>query len=88
MENIYDVLKDRDLIKQITFEDEFKELSKNEKFSVYLGIDPTADSIHIGHFIPLMMMSYFQKCTKNIELMLHGFWCSYYFIKHGPVDDP
>ena len=49
--SIYDVLKERDLIKQITFEDEFKKLAEGEKFSVYLGIDPTADSIHIGHFV-------------------------------------
>lgn len=71
-QNIYDVLKERDLIKQITFEDEFKKLSKEEKFSVYLGIDPTADSIHIGHFIPLMMMSYFQKCGHRPILLVGG----------------
>lgn len=72
MENIYDVLKQRDLIKQITFEDEFKSIAKNEKFAVYLGIDPTADSIHIGHFIPLMMMSYFQKCGHTPILLVGG----------------
>ena len=72
MENIYDVLKSRDLIKQITFEDEFKDMVKNEKFSVYLGIDPTADSIHIGHFIPLMMMSYFQKCGHRPIILIGG----------------
>lgn len=71
-QNIYDVLKERDLIKQITFEDEFKKLSKEEKFSVYLGIDPTADSIHIGHFIPLMMMSYFQRCGHRPILLVGG----------------
>lgn len=70
--NIYDVLKERDLIKQITFEDEFKKLSSEEKFSVYLGIDPTADSIHIGHFIPLMMMSYFQKCGHRPIILVGG----------------
>ena len=48
--SIYDVLKERNLIKQIPFEEEFKEMVKNEKTKVYLGIDPTADSIHIGHF--------------------------------------
>lgn len=69
---IYDVLKSRDLIKQITFEDEFKELSKKEKFSLYLGIDPTANSIHIGHFIPLMMMSYFQKCGHRPIILIGG----------------
>ncbi|MEG1705693.1 MAG: tyrosine--tRNA ligase [Clostridia bacterium] len=73
MENtIYDVLKSRDLIKQITFEDEFKQLAKEEKFSLYLGIDPTADSIHIGHFIPLMMMSYFQKCGHKPIILIGG----------------
>lgn len=70
--SIYDVLKERDLIKQITFEDEFIQLAKNEKTFVYLGIDPTADSIHIGHFIPLMMMSYFQKCGHTPVILVGG----------------
>ncbi len=70
--NIYDVLKSRDLIKQIAFEDEFKELSKNETFSLYLGIDPTADSIHIGHFIPLMMMSHFQAAGHKPIIIVGG----------------
>jgi tyrosyl-tRNA synthetase len=70
--NIYELLKERELIKQITFEDEFKELVSNEKTHVYLGIDPTADSIHIGHFIPLMMMSYFQKCGHTPIILIGG----------------
>lgn len=70
--SIYEVLKGRDLIKQIAFEDEFIELSKNKKTFVYLGIDPTADSIHIGHFIPLMMMSYFQKCGHTPVILVGG----------------
>ena len=70
--NIYEVLKERDLIKQITFEDEFKSLVNAEKTHVYLGIDPTADSIHIGHFIPLMMMSYFQKCGHTPIILIGG----------------
>ncbi len=72
MKNIYDVLKERDLIKQITFEEEFKEMVEKKKTSVYLGIDPTADSIHIGHFIPLMMMSYFQKCGHRPIILIGG----------------
>ncbi len=72
LNSIYDVLKERDLIKQITFEEEFKKLAEEETFSVYLGIDPTADSIHIGHFIPLMMMSYFQKCGHRPILLIGG----------------
>ncbi len=73
LQSIYDVLKQRDLIKQITFEDEFKKMAESEeRFSVYLGIDPTADSIHIGHFIPLMMMSYFQKCGHRPIILVGG----------------
>lgn len=69
---VYDELKSRDLIKQIAFEDEFKELVQKEKISVYLGIDPTADSIHIGHFVPLMLMSYFQKHGHRPILLMGG----------------
>ncbi len=70
--SIYDILKERELIKQITFEDEFKELVNSQKTHVYLGIDPTADSIHIGHFIPLMMLSYFQKCGHTPIILIGG----------------
>lgn len=72
MNTVYDELKSRDLIKQLPFEEEFIELVKNEKISVYLGIDPTADSIHIGHFIPLMLMSYFQKHGHRPILLMGG----------------
>jgi tyrosyl-tRNA synthetase len=72
MSTVYDELKSRDLIKQIPFEEDFKKLVKQEKISVYLGIDPTADSIHIGHFIPLMLMSYFQKHGHRPILLMGG----------------
>jgi len=70
--NVYEELKSRDLIKQIAFEDEFKEIIDKEKISLYLGIDPTADSIHIGHFIPLMLMSYFQKHGHRPIILMGG----------------
>lgn len=70
--NVYDILKSRELIKQIAFEDEFKSMVSKEKTHIYLGIDPTADSIHIGHFIPLMMMSYFQKCGHTPIILVGG----------------
>jgi len=72
LDTVYEELKSRDLIKQIAFEEEFQKLAKEEKFSVYLGIDPTADSIHIGHFIPLMLMSYFQKHGHRPILLMGG----------------
>ncbi|MBR5227911.1 MAG: tyrosine--tRNA ligase [Clostridia bacterium] len=71
-ENVYQELKSRDLIKQIAFEEDFKKLVSNEKISVYLGIDPTADSIHIGHFVPLMLMSYFQKHGHRPIILMGG----------------
>ncbi len=70
--SVYEILKEREMIKQITFEDELKNTLENEKVSVYLGIDPTADSLHIGHFIPLMMMSYFQKCGHRPIILIGG----------------
>ncbi|MEG0872410.1 MAG: tyrosine--tRNA ligase [Clostridia bacterium] len=70
--SVYDILKQRELIKQITFEDEFKKMVEGEKTAIYLGIDPTADSIHIGHFIPLMLMSYFQKCGHTPIILVGG----------------
>lgn len=70
--SVYEELKARDLIKQITFEEELKDILTREKISVYMGIDPTADSIHIGHFIPLMQMSYFQKHGHTPILLMGG----------------
>lgn len=70
--SVYEELKSRQLIKQITFEEELKDTLEKEKISVYLGIDPTADSIHIGHFIPLMQMSYFQKHGHTPILLMGG----------------
>ncbi len=70
--SVYEELKSRDLIKQITFENDLKELLEKEQTSVYMGIDPTADSIHIGHFIPLMLMSYFQKHGHTPILLMGG----------------
>lgn len=72
MNTVYDDLKSRNLIKQIIYEDEFIETVKNKKITVYLGIDPSSDSIHIGHFIPLMLLSYFQKHGHNPIILVGG----------------
>lgn len=61
MKNVYDVLMERGYLKQFTHEEETKELLKNEKVTFYIGFDPTADSLHIGHFITLMFMAHMQK---------------------------
>ena len=72
MEHILDVLKERGFIAQTTFEDELYEQLK-EPTTFYVGFDPTADSLHIGHYIPIMAMSWMQKYGhKPIALMGGG----------------
>ena len=50
MENVFNVLQERGFIEQLTHEQEIKELLENEKITFYIGFDPTADSLHVGHF--------------------------------------
>lgn len=59
--NVYDVLKERGLIKQTTHEEEIRELLGKEKVTFYIGFDPTADSLHVGHFMQIIIMMYMQK---------------------------
>lgn len=61
MSNVFEVLKDRGYIKQMTHEEEIKELLEKEKVTFYIGFDPTADSLHVGHFIAMMFMSHMQQ---------------------------
>jgi tyrosyl-tRNA synthetase len=60
MSSIYDVLLERGYIKQLTHEAEIKELLEKEKVTFYIGFDPTADSLHVGHFLQLMVMAHMQ----------------------------
>lgn len=72
MEHVLDVLKERGFIAQTTFEDELYEQLK-EPTTFYVGFDPTADSLHIGHYIPIMAMSWMQRYGhKPIALMGGG----------------
>lgn len=59
--NVFDVLKERGFIKQTIFEEELYEKLGNESVPFYIGFDPTADSLHIGHYIPIMAMAWMQK---------------------------
>ena len=72
MEHILDILKERGFIAQVTFEDELYEQLKNPT-TFYVGFDPTADSLHIGHYIPIMAMAHMQRAGhKPIALMGGG----------------
>jgi len=70
--NVYDILLERGYIKQITHEDEVRELLGKEKVTFYIGFDPTADSLHIGHFLQMMVMSYMQKAGHRPIALLGG----------------
>ena len=59
--NVVDVLLERGYIKQFTHEDEIREALGKEKVTFYIGFDPTADSLHVGHFIAMMFMAHMQK---------------------------
>lgn len=72
MANVYDILLERGYIKQITHEDEVRELLGKEKITFYIGFDPTADSLHIGHFLQMMVMSYMQKAGHRPIALLGG----------------
>ena len=59
--NVFDVLKERGFIKQTTHEDEIRDLLGKEQVTFYIGFDPTADSLHVGHFMQIIIMMYMQK---------------------------
>ena len=55
---VWDELKARGLIAQVTDEEEIKEMVNNGKATFYIGFDPTADSLHVGHFMALCLMKH------------------------------
>jgi tyrosyl-tRNA synthetase len=73
MPNVLDTLRERGFLQQITFEDELCKLLENESVTFYIGFDPTADSLHIGHYIPVMAMAHMQRAGhRPIALMGAG----------------
>lgn len=70
--SVFDVLQERGFIKQMSHEEEIKELLEKEKITFYIGFDPTADSLHVGHFIALMMMSHMQRAGHRPIVLLGG----------------
>ncbi len=73
MESALDVLQERGYIEQLTHPKEMKELFNSGKsIPFYVGIDPTADSLHVGHFISLMVASHMQKCGHKPIILVGG----------------
>lgn len=70
--NVFDILKERGLIAQTTHEAEIRELLGKEKITFYIGFDPTADSLHIGHFMQLIVMKHMQNAGHRPIVLLGG----------------
>ncbi|MBS7339534.1 MAG: tyrosine--tRNA ligase [Lachnospiraceae bacterium] len=69
---IYDELKARGLLAQLTDEEEIKELINNGKATFYIGFDPTADSLHVGHFMALCLMKRLQMVGNKPIALIGG----------------
>ncbi len=69
---IFDELKARGLLAQLTDEDEIKNLINNGKATFYIGFDPTADSLHVGHFMALCLMKRLQMAGNKPIALLGG----------------
>ena len=72
MTNVFDILEERGYIEQMTHPKEIKELFGKESVAFYIGIDPTADSLHVGHFVSLMVASHMQKCGHKPIILVGG----------------
>ena len=70
--SIFDVLKERGYIAQCTNEDEVRSMLANEKVTFYVGFDPTADSLHVGHFLGLMVMAHMQRAGHRPICLVGG----------------
>lgn len=71
-ENIMDTLKKRGFIKQTVFEDELYEKLGKESVPFYIGFDPTADSLHVGHFLTLIAMHHMQQAGHKPIILIGG----------------
>jgi len=72
MENVFDILKERGFIAQTTHEEKIRDLLGKEKVTFYIGFDPTADSLHVGHLLQLIVMSHMQKAGHRPIALIGG----------------
>ena len=72
MENVFDTLAERGFIAQCTDPDEVRNLLGSQQVTFYIGFDPTADSLHAGHFIALMVMAHLQRAGHRPIALVGG----------------
>ena len=68
---MFDELKARGMIAQMTNEDKIRDLMEHQKIKFYIGFDPTADSLHVGHFVQIMVMAHMQR-AGHVPIALFG----------------
>ena len=70
--HVMDILHERGNLQQVTFEEELYKKLEQEPIVLYAGFDPTADSLHIGHYIPLMAMAHLQRAGHKPIVLIGG----------------
>ncbi|MDD4832380.1 MAG: tyrosine--tRNA ligase [Clostridia bacterium] len=70
--NIIEVLRERGFVKQTVYEEELIKMLGEKSCTFYVGFDPTADSLHIGHYIPLMAMAHMQRAGHRPIVLIGG----------------
>jgi len=69
---VLDTLRERGFLQQLTHESEIAELLSKEKITFYIGFDPTADSLHVGHFLGMMVMAHMQQAGHRPVCLIGG----------------
>lgn len=72
MKNVMDTLRERGFVKQTVFEDDLYKLLGEESVTFYIGFDPTADSLHVGHFLQLIAMKHMQQAGHRPIILIGG----------------
>lgn len=72
MKNVYDTLMERGFIEQATHEEEIRDMLGRESVTFYIGFDPTADSLHVGHFLQMVTMAHMQRAGHRPIVLLGG----------------
>jgi tyrosyl-tRNA synthetase len=71
MPSVLDTLRERGFVSQVT-DEKLGEQLEQRKFTVYAGFDPTADSLHLGHVVPIMALAHFQRAGHQVVLLVGG----------------
>jgi len=70
--SVFETLSERGFIAQLTHEKEIRDLLENNKVTFYIGFDPTADSLHVGHFLQMMVMAHMQRAGHRPIALIGG----------------